>query len=165
MHPPSDFDDHIYFKPLNKWIHCVCFISDCLGSPAGLSTYCQIHDKILPKKVHGLGLVVKTNSEFVSPKKATSKEIECLQHAVLALEEKKITSVDKNAIINEYENSCLWEHGLSGPVTSSKKRWAYELSYRLSHHRPTHAQLHYETKPRSPYGWRPEPEECHCCLD
>jgi hypothetical protein len=57
----------------------------------------------------------------VSPKKATSKEIECLQHAVLALERKKITSVDKNAIINEYKNSCLQEHGLSGPVTSSKK--------------------------------------------
>ncbi len=40
---------------------------------------------------------------------------------MLALEEKRITNVDKNAVIQEYKNSCLWKHGLSGPVTSSKK--------------------------------------------
>jgi hypothetical protein len=40
---------------------------------------------------------------------------------VLALEEKRITNVDKNAVIQEYENSCLWKHCLSGPVLFSKK--------------------------------------------
>jgi hypothetical protein len=67
----------------------VFVISDCLGSPAGLSTNWQIHDKILPKKIHADLGIIPANSEFVSPKKATSKEIEFLQHAVLALEEKE----------------------------------------------------------------------------
>jgi hypothetical protein len=58
----------------------------------------------------------------VLPKKATTKEIKSLQDAVLASEEKRITNVDKNAIIQEYKNWCLREHGLSGPITSYKKR-------------------------------------------
>ncbi len=57
----------------------------------------------------------------MSPKKATAKEIESLHDAVLASEEKRITNVDKNAIIQEYKSSYLQEHGLSGPLTSSKK--------------------------------------------
>jgi hypothetical protein len=40
---------------------------------------------------------------------------------VLALEEKRITNVNKNAVIQEYNNSCLRKHCLSGLITSSKK--------------------------------------------
>ena len=59
---------------------------------------------------------------FVSPKKATSREIASLQAAVLNSEEKKITSnIDKNSIIHEYKNSCLQELGISTPVASSRK--------------------------------------------
>ena len=77
-------------------------ISDCLGSPAGLSTYWQIKDNILPKKIHADLGFIPVNSKFVvSPKKATANEIESLQDAVLASEEKKITNVDKNAVIQE----------------------------------------------------------------
>ncbi len=99
----------------------VSVFPDCLGSLAGLSMYQQIHDKILPNKIHADKVLMPANSKFVLPKKTTAKEIESLQDAVLALGEKRITNVDKNTIIQEYKNSCLWEHGLSGPVTSSKK--------------------------------------------
>jgi hypothetical protein len=97
-------------------------ISDCLGSPAGLSTYRQIHDTILPKKIHANLEFIPVNSKFVvSPKKATANKIESLHDAVLAWEEKRIANVHKNAVIQEYKNSFLQKHGLSGPVTSSKK--------------------------------------------
>jgi hypothetical protein len=113
-------------------------ILDCLGSPVGLPTYRQIHDNILNKKTHADPGFIPVNSKFVvSPKKATANKIESLQDAVLALEEKRITNVNKNAVIQEYKNSCLWKHGLSGPVTSSKK----DEPTNLPTNYPTIAQL------------------------
>jgi hypothetical protein len=81
----------------------------------------MIQDNILPRKIHDD--VTLLDSTFVSPKKATSREIASLQAAVpLNSEEKKITSnIDKNSIVHKYKNSCLWELGISTPVASARK--------------------------------------------
>jgi hypothetical protein len=64
----------------------------------------MIHDNILPRKIHDD--VTLLDSMFVSPKKATSREIASLQAAVLNSEEKKITSnIDKNS---EFVSSGAW---------------------------------------------------------
>jgi hypothetical protein len=80
----------------------------------------MIHDNILPRKIHDD--VTLLDSTFVSPKKATSREIASLQAVVLNSEEKKITSnIDKNSTIHEYENSFFRELGISTPVASFRK--------------------------------------------
>jgi hypothetical protein len=65
-------------------------------------TYQQIHDNILPKKIHANLGFIPVNSKFVvSPKKATANKIESLQDAVLALEKRKLpTSTRKQSSKN-----------------------------------------------------------------
>ena len=95
---------------------------DCFGSP-GLSTYRQIHDNILPKKSHDdISTDNSLTNAVVLPKKATTSEISKLQAAVLSSEATSISvGIDKNAIIDEYTQTCLSKEGISCQVTSSNK--------------------------------------------